>query len=119
MKKLIVSAIVLGVVVIGSVNADAMAVYNKTTKTIHVTLNCGFFCGNTWDIPPGGKESRPGEGGLVDVWVKDGSTWHAGDVTVDDHGWVKVYCDNEACTCAKVISWHENGSVDDQGSGCK
>lgn len=93
--------------------AKASCIYNRTDHTIHVSLDCGVFCGNIWYINKGDHECRPGKGGTVYVNIcnKKNVSFYCADeckVKVDSHGWVSVQQDGKTFISK---SKHKDGSI--------
>lgn len=98
---------------VGASAAAGSAFYNESESgqpdPLIVYFDCGIFCGNTWDIPVGGWDARPGKGGSfvsgnIEGWPKPtGDTgWTnstyiqqcetpESDLRVSDHGWVELH----------------------------
>ncbi len=69
-------------------DSEACCFYNKSDGKMHISFNCGWFCGNVWTLEPGEHKCRPGKGGVVNV-RRIGSVVSC-DVSVEKHGWVDV-----------------------------
>lgn len=70
--------------------AEAACFYNKSEASrIRVTLNCGIFCSNEWNIPKGDYNCRGGKGGTVKMLTPDGSGVVL-TLPVHDHGYVTI-----------------------------
>ena len=87
---LILAATVIVAQVASSTNA--MCAYNSTNVEIKVEFDCGWFCGNQWDMQPNSHDCRPNKSGhfLADFYIAgEGQSSHI-NLEVDAHGWVEM-----------------------------
>lgn len=80
--------VLIAATVLISKDSEACCFYNKSDGKMHVSFNCGWFCGNSWTLDPGEHKCRPGKGGIASVRRIGGVA--ACDVPVEKHGWVDI-----------------------------
>ena len=83
---------IVGAVTLFGATANAMCAYNSTNVEIKVEFDCGWFCGNQWDMQPNSHDCRPNKSGhfLADFFsAGEGQTARV-NLEVDAHGWVEM-----------------------------
>ena len=91
-RKLTLLLMVAGAFTLFASSASAMCAYNSTNVEIRVEFDCGWFCGNRWDMQPNSHDCRPNKSGhfLADFFIAGEGQAARVNLKVDAHGWVEM-----------------------------
>ena len=124
MKKISTMLALAAIVLLGGgmEQAQACCVYNHADYPASVSLDCGSFCQNDWEIGKDDHKCRPSKGGTVQANLEDYQGGFANTercrVKVDAHGWVSIGTDSDSKGGYMYVhAKDKNGTITDSCHG--